>query len=64
MILNIIVGSLGWKYQKILDEINISKRVIYFQNLNDKDLNILYYLKKHVFLIHIPKALGYQSLSQ
>ena len=37
----VIVGSLGWKYQKILDEIYISKRVIYFQNLNDKDLNIL-----------------------
>ena len=42
----VIVGSLGWKYDKILDLINNSKGVVYFKNINDEDLNILLFSQK------------------
>lgn len=37
----VIVGSLGWNFQEILDQIKNSKNIIHLMNLSDKELNIL-----------------------
>ena len=37
----VIVGALGWKFEKIKDEIDNAKGVIHLQNISDSELNIL-----------------------
>lgn len=42
----IIVGRLGWKFEKIMNLINETDGVIHFQNISDTDLNILLITQK------------------
>jgi len=42
----VIVGSLGWKYDKILELISNTKGVVHFKNIKDEELNILLFSQK------------------
>ena len=42
----VIVGTPGWKYDKILELINSTKGVVHLKNVTDKELNILLFSQK------------------
>lgn len=54
----VIVGTPGWKYDKILELINSTKGVVHFKNITDEELNILLFSQKFCIFNSFSEGFG------